>query len=88
MKIEAVLVPLVLLVLASGLVTVWARESNRQLDLQIREQRDAVRQLEIEWSRLQLEQATLASRSRVERVARERFGMHIPGTDEIWEFRP
>ena len=79
---------LILLVLASGLASVWARETNRQLDLQVREQRDAVRHLEIEWGRLQLEQAALASRSRVERLARERFGMHIPGTDEIWEFRP
>jgi cell division protein FtsL len=77
-----------LLVLASALATVWAREANRHLDLGIREQRDRIRQLETEWGRLQLEQAALASRSRVERLARERFDMHVPRPDEIWDFRP
>ncbi len=81
----AVLVPLTLV---SGLSLVWAREEARQLDLAIREQRDRIRQLETEWGRLQLERAALAARSRVERLARERFRMHVPATGETWDFQP
>jgi len=77
-----------LLVLATGLGLVWSREQARQLDLSIRDQRDRIQRLETEWSRLQLERASLAARSRVERLARERFDMHTPDAGEIWDFRP
>ena len=76
------------LVLASGLGLVWSREQARQLDLAIRDQRDRIQRLETEWGRLQLERASLAARSRVERLARERFDMHTPDAGEIWDFRP
>ena len=79
---------LLLLALASGLGLVWARERVRQLDLSVRDQRDRIQRLETEWSRLQLERGTLAARSRVERLARERFDMHTPAPGEIWDFRP
>lgn len=72
--------------LATALGLVWAREQSRQLDLAIQAERDRVRQLETEWGRLQLERASLAARSRVERLARERFDMHTPDAGEIWEF--
>ena len=88
MKAAIAMALLVLLTLASGLALVWAREQARQLDLAVREQRDRIQQLETEWSRLQLERAALAARSRVERLARERFDMHTPASGEIWDFRP
>jgi cell division protein FtsL len=76
------------LILASALSLVWAREQARQLDVAIHDQRDRIQRLETEWGRLQLERATLAARSRVERLARERFDMHAPEKGEIWDFRP
>jgi cell division protein FtsL len=79
---------LLLLILASGVTLVWAREQSRQLDLGVRDQRDRIQRLETEWSRLQLERAALAARPRVERLARERFDMHTPKAGEIWDFRP
>jgi cell division protein FtsL len=76
------------LVLLSALAVVWVREEARQADLEIRERRDYIRELETEWGRLQLERAALAARSRVERLARERFRMQRPESGEIWDFRP
>lgn len=76
------------LVLMSALAVVWAREEVRQADLDMRERRDHIRQLETEWGRLQLERAALAARSRVERLARERFRMRLPDSGQIWDFRP
>ncbi|MFB6261594.1 MAG: cell division protein FtsL, partial [Thiohalorhabdaceae bacterium] len=67
---------------------VWSREQSRQLDVAVHEQRDRIQRLETEWGRLQLERATLAARSRVERLARERFDMHSPDSGAIWDFRP
>lgn len=88
MKAPIAMALLILLTLASGLALVWAREQARQLDLAVRDQRDRIQKLETEWGRLQLERAALAARSRVERLARERFDMHTPGSGEIWDFRP
>ena len=88
MKAAIAMALLILLTLASGLALVWAREQARQLDLAVREQRDRIQQLETEWGRLQLERAALAARSRVGRLARERFDMHTPKSGEIWDFRP
>lgn len=87
MRGPILIVVLAALVLASGLTLVWARERSRQLDLAIQAQQDRIHRLETEWSRLQLERAALAARSRVERIAREEFGMHSPDSDAIWDFR-
>ena len=76
------------LVLVSALAVVWVREEVRQAEVAIREGRDQVRELETEWGRLQLERAALAARTRVERLARERFGMQLPEPDKVWDFRP
>ena len=88
MKAWAGAAALLALVLVSALTVVGVREEARQTDLTIRERRDHIRQLETEWSRLQLERAALAARSRVERLARERFHMHLPDSGQIWDFRP
>jgi cell division protein FtsL len=40
-------------------------------------------QLDDEWGRLLLEQSTLARQGRVERLARERLEMVIPGSTEV-----
>lgn len=76
---------LIVLVLASGVTLVWAREQSRQLDLAIQAQQDRIQRLETRWGRLQLERAALSARSRVERIARKRLGMHRPDPDEIWD---
>ena len=51
------------------------------VDLQrVRAARDA---LDVEWGRLRIEEAALATHTRVEREAREQLGMHLPRAGEV-----
>lgn len=68
---------------ATALGVVWVRHESRVqfVALQrLNENRDA---LNVEWGRLQLEQATWAEASRIERLARDELRMHVPTPDEI-----
>jgi len=70
-------------VLGSGMAVVHVKYLTRVefVDLQaVRAARDAV---DVEWGRLQLEEAALTTHSRVEGAAREDLGMHIPQTGEV-----
>ena len=74
---------LLLAVVASGIAVVWARHQDRLAFVQLsklQNQRDA---LNVEFGRLELEQATWASPSRIEHVAREQFGMISPPASSV-----
>jgi cell division protein FtsL len=69
---------LLLAVIASGVAVVWARHQDRAAFVQLsklQNQRDA---LNVEFGRLELEQATWASPSRIEQIARGQLGMISP----------
>ena len=69
---------LLLAVIASGVAVVWARHQDRVAFVQLsklQNQRDA---LNVEFGRLELEQATWASPSRIEQIARGQLGMISP----------
>ena len=75
-------------VLASGIGVVHARQQHRQAYVQLtrlQKQRD---ELNIEFSRLQLEQATWAETNRIEQVAAERLGMVFPQAAELVVVKP
>jgi len=79
---------LVLAVLGSGIGVVYARQQHRQAYVQLtrlQKQRD---ELNIEFSRLQLEQATWAETNRIEQVASERLGMVFPQAAELVVVKP
>lgn len=71
------------LVFASAVGVVVARHEARQAFIEHQaelKQRDA---LNLEWTQLQLEQATWATQARIETAARERLGMIRPTPDRI-----
>ena len=75
-------------VIASGVGVVYARHQSRALFVQLQtllKERDA---LNIEWGQLQLEQSTLATHGRIERLASERLDMQVPAHDEIILVKP
>jgi cell division protein FtsL len=79
---------LVAAVLASGIAVVYARQQHRQayvLLTRLQKQRD---EINIEFSRLQLEQATWAETNRIEQVATERLGMLFPASAELVVVKP
>jgi cell division protein FtsL len=74
---------LVAAVLTSGVVVVYIKYLTRIefVDLQaVRAARDA---LDVEWGRLQLEEAALTTHTRVEGAARRDLDMHIPQAGEV-----
>ena len=74
---------LVMLLIMSSLGVVVSAHENRELFntlSQLQEQRDSYQR---EWSQLLLEQSALSAHGRVEQLASERFGMIVPGRQDI-----
>ena len=79
---------LVLANIVSAIAVVHARHRHRQLFVELSGLEKARDELNIEFGRLQLEQATWAESNRVDQIARSRLGMKFPETGEIVVVRP
>ena len=79
---------LIALNIASAVGVVVARHKHRQLFVELIRLEKARDELNVEFSRLQLEQATWAESTLIDRTARERLGMVLPKADEIVVVRP
>jgi cell division protein FtsL len=78
-RVGAVIVLLLLIaVIGSALGVVYAREQNRRLFVDYTQLIKDHDDLNVEFSRLQLEQATWAETNRIEQVARGQLGMVTP----------
>lgn len=69
--------------LASAIAVVQAEHRERKYVLAHEEAVQHRDELEIEWERLQLEEAALAAHGRVEAIARERLHMAPPRHDDV-----
>lgn len=79
---------LILATVISGVSVVYARHKHRQAYIELsllEKQRD---ELNIEFSRLQLEQATWSETNRIEQIATERLGMSFPQDVDVVLVRP
>ncbi len=75
-------VGLVVAVLASAVAAVYAKHRNRKLFMELQVLTQERDQLEVDWSRLQIEQSAWSTHARVEQLARGEMGMRNPGADE------
>lgn len=82
------LVVLLLATIASAIGVVYSRHRHRQLFVELTRLEYARDELNIEFGRLQLEQATLAQATRVDQEARGRLGMKFPEAADIVVVRP
>ena len=73
---------------ATAIAVVFARHEHRQLFIRLSRLEKARDELNIEFGRLQLEQATWAESNRIDQVARTRLGMKFPETTDIVVVRP
>ncbi len=73
---------------ATAIAVVFARHEHRQLFIRLSQLEKARDNLNIEFGRLQLEQATWADSNRIDQVARTRLGMKFPETSDIVVVRP
>ena len=79
---------LVLATMASAVGVVYARHRHRQAFIEftgLERQRD---ELNIEFGRLQLEQATWAETGRIEQIARDQLGMRFPEGADVVVVKP
>jgi cell division protein FtsL len=79
---------LILIALACALSAVSANHRARKLFTELEATQKRMRDLEVEWGQLQLEQSTLAAHVRVEKVAREKLGMKPPAPGQIIAVEP
>ena len=82
------LVVLLLATIASAIGVVYSRHRHRQLFVELTRLEHARDELNIEFGRLQLEQATLAQATRVDQETRGRLGMKFPEAADIVVVRP
>jgi cell division protein FtsL len=83
-----VIAVLVAAILASGIAVVYARQQHRQAYVELNRllrQRD---EINLEFSRLQLEQATWSETNRIEQVASQRLGMVSPQGSDVVVLQP
>lgn len=74
---------LLLAVVLSGLTLVWSRHLARNLFQELEALSNQHDEQQIEWGRLQLEQATWSENSRIEQIARERLGLDFPEQTKV-----
>jgi cell division protein FtsL len=83
---------LVVVLLAANVIAaigvVHARHRHRLLFVELTRLEAARDELDIDFGRLQLEQATWAEANRIDQVARTRLGMKFPEASEIVVVRP
>ena len=79
---------LIAAVLASGVAVVYARQEHRQAYVQLNRLLRERDEINIEFSRMQLEQATWAETNRIEQVATQRIGMVFPQAAELVVIKP
>jgi cell division protein FtsL len=65
-------------VVCSGVMLVYSRHEARMLYRELESLSAAHDEQQIEWGRLQLEQATWSENSRIEQIARDRLGLDFP----------
>lgn len=76
------------LVVISALALVYIRHTNRSLHINLQKIQMSRDELHVAWTQLRLEQGTLGSDVRVERIARDQLGMVSPNPKEIMVVRP
>lgn len=72
-----------LLLFASAVSVVIARHENRQAFVAYQEEIRLKDELHLEWTQLQLEQATWGAHARIEQAAREQLNMRIPAKEQM-----
>ena len=74
---------LLLIAVACALSTVNANHRARKLFIEFEGEQKRMRELDVEWGQLQLEQSTWASHARIEKIAREKLGMRAPVAGQV-----
>ncbi|MGQ0523374.1 MAG: cell division protein FtsL [Betaproteobacteria bacterium] len=69
--------------IACALALVTAQHKSRKLYVELQNEQELAKRLEVEWGQLQLEQQTWAMHGRVEQIAAEKLNMRVPPPNRI-----
>jgi cell division protein FtsL len=69
--------------IACALGVVTSQHKARKLFVELQNEKDRAQQMDVEWGKLQLEQSTLVTPARVEKLARQQLQMHMPQSEQI-----
>jgi cell division protein FtsL len=78
---------LILAVMPSAIGVIYAKHRNRMLYVELTSLQQKQDALNVNWGRLQLEQSTWATHSRIENVARTQLGMHNVNYNDVVIFK-
>ena len=79
---------LIVACIASAIGVVYMRHQHRLLFVDLARLEKSRDELNIEFGRLQLEQATWAESNRIDQIARMRLGMQLPESADVVVIRP
>jgi len=85
---RVILAALIVACVATAIGVVYARHSHRLMFVELSRLERARDELNIEFGRLQLEQATVAESNRIDQIARLRLGMRFPEAGDVAVVRP
>ncbi|CAB1370246.1 cell division protein FtsL [Denitratisoma oestradiolicum] len=74
---------LLAIAVAAALFAVDANHRARKLFIELEREQVRMRNLEVEWGQLQLEQSTWANHARIERIARDKLQMKTPAPNQV-----
>lgn len=74
---------LLLVAVICALAAVSSSHRARKLFIGLENEQKRMRDLDIEWSQLQLEQSTWANHARVEKIARDKLAMRPPAAGRV-----
>jgi len=77
---------LVLVVCSLGIVT--AQHKARKIFIELQQEQELAKKMEVEWGQLQLEQSTWAMHTRIEKIAAAYLQMQVPDTSRIQVVHP
>lgn len=74
---------LLCLVMASSFAVIYSKHQSRKLFVEVQQLNKNIDELNIEWGRLQLEQSAWSAHGRIERIARKKLNMILPGAGDV-----
>lgn len=74
---------LLAILVSCALALVTSQHKARKLYVELQQEQELAKQLDIEWGQLQLEQGTWAMQGRVEKLAAEKLNMRVPAPARI-----
>jgi cell division protein FtsL len=75
-------------VVVSGIGLAWSKHRARMLYNELEQTSKQQDESQLQWGKLQLEQATWAEHSRVEQIAKERLGLKFPSPEQSMVIQP